>query len=187
MAIEFVTRVVAALRKLGIPYMVVGSFSSNVYGKPRSTKDADVVIEIGSRSISELAMEMGPDFTCDPQLTFETVTGTMRYRLAHPATNFTIELFLLSDEPHDKERFRRKLSGDIGDGQKTFVPTAEDVIITKLRWSKQGLRQKDVDDCDSVIAVQAEHLDVEYIRRWCDAHGTREIFDRLLQKNLPYR
>ena len=38
------------------------------------------------------------------------------------------------------------MAGDLGNGSKAFVPRAEDVVITKLRWSKQGRRQKDVDD-----------------------------------------
>ena len=182
MAIEFVTRVVTILRDLEIPYMVVGSFSTNVHGTPRSTKDADFVIELGSRSILEISQQLGSDFTLEPQMSFETVTGTMRYRVTHPATSFVIEFFLLSDDPHDRERFQRRLSGDIGDGKSTFVPTAEDVIITKLRWSKHGLRQKDVLDAAAVIAVQAGRLDLEYIRRWCDLHGTRELFEAQLRE-----
>ena len=36
--------------------MVVGSMSSNIYGIPRSTKDADFVIELGNQSISRLTI-----------------------------------------------------------------------------------------------------------------------------------
>jgi hypothetical protein len=61
------------------------------------------------------------------------------------------------------------------------LPMPEDVIITKLRWSKQGKRHKDVEDVAGVIAVQREVLDLPYIRHWCDQHGTRELFDRLLE------
>ena len=40
-----------AFASLGIPFMVVGSLSSNVYGIPRSTKDADFVVELGRRLV----------------------------------------------------------------------------------------------------------------------------------------
>jgi hypothetical protein len=186
-ATEFVTRVVAALRKLSIPYMVVGSFSSNVYGKPRSTKDADFVLEMSDCSITTLAGEIGSDFKLESQMSFETITATTRYRLSHTTTGFTVELFLLSDDPHDQSRFHRRVSGDIGDGQSTFVPTAEDVIITKLRWSKHGQRRKDLDDAAAVMAVQAGRLDVEYIRTWCDLHQTRDLFERLLLESQRFQ
>ena len=65
--------VVDALEALHIPYMLVGSFSSNYYGIGRSTKDVDFVIQLGPESLSSLASHLGPAFRLDPQMTFETV------------------------------------------------------------------------------------------------------------------
>jgi hypothetical protein len=53
-------------------------------------------------------------------------------------------------------------------------------IITKLRWSKQGRRQKDVQDVEDVLKVQTGKLDLPYIRQWADVHGTRELFEKLM-------
>ena len=36
-------KLVEAFDQADLPYMIVGSYSSNFYGIPRSTKDADVV------------------------------------------------------------------------------------------------------------------------------------------------
>jgi hypothetical protein len=91
-----------------------------------------------------------------------------------------VELFLASDDPHDRERFRRRVRGETY-GQTVWLPTPEDVIITKLRWSKQGKRNKDVDDVRNVIAVQGDALDWEYIHRWCDAHGTMGLLEQIRQ------
>ena len=44
---EATVAVIEALEATDIPYMVVGSFSSNYYGISRSTKDADLVVELG--------------------------------------------------------------------------------------------------------------------------------------------
>ena len=41
-------RVVDVLNKSGIPFMLVGGFSSNCHGIPRSTKDADFVVQLSS-------------------------------------------------------------------------------------------------------------------------------------------
>ena len=53
---EATLSVIEALEACGIQYMLVGSYSSNAYGIPRSTQDADFVIEPGDASIGELAM-----------------------------------------------------------------------------------------------------------------------------------
>lgn len=46
------------LNQLSIPYMLVGSYSSNYYGIPRSTKDADVVLRFGSEELSTLSRHL---------------------------------------------------------------------------------------------------------------------------------
>ena len=73
---EATVSVIEALEACEIPYMLVGSYSSNAYGIPRSTQDADFVIELGEASITELARRLAPSIRIDPQMSFETVTMT---------------------------------------------------------------------------------------------------------------
>ena len=175
---EATVLLINALNIAGIPYMVVGSFSSNYYGIPRSTMDADIVLDVGPGSLAGLVSQLGPRFRFDPQLSFETATGTKRNIISIRGTKFKIELFHLSSDPHDQERFRRRQPVKLPNCD-AFLPTAEDVIITKLRWAQQAQRNKDVDDVHDVIAVQANHIDWEYVYQWCDEHGTRELLESI--------
>ena len=79
---EAVAAVIDALERSQIPYMVVGSFSSNFYGVARATHDADFVVQLAPGAISALAKRLGPPFRMDPQTSFETVTATRRLRVA---------------------------------------------------------------------------------------------------------
>lgn len=176
-------RAVDALNASGLPYMLVGSFSSNLYGIPRSTKDADFVVDFGATPVADLAARLGGDFELESQMSFETITGTYRYRLRHPASAFMIELFMPNDDPHDRERFARRRAHPFA-GRTAFVPTVEDVIVTKLRWSRQGKRAKDVDDVRGVIGVSGEIVDWGYVHGWCDAHGTRQLLDEI-RNSMP--
>jgi hypothetical protein len=113
-------------------------------------------------------------------MSFETITGTYRHILRHSESAFKVELFMLSQDAHDRARFARRREG-ILEGRKVMVPSPEDVVVTKLRWSKQGARAKDIEDVHNVLAVTgAATLDLPYIRGWCDQHGTRELFEQLL-------
>jgi hypothetical protein len=173
------------LSALRIPYMVVGSFSTNRYGIPRSTRDADFVIELGERSIFELARSLPPAIRIDPQMSFETVTLSRRYQAKIDGTDFEIELFLLSDDPHNQERFRRRRS-EMLLGRTAFLPSVEDVIITKLRWTLLANRTKDRDDVRNVLAVQCieGQIDWDYVHSWCDRHGTRALLDEI-RRSIP--
>lgn len=180
---EATLAVIDALEALEIPYMLVGSFSSNLYGIPRSTEDADFVIQVSSQPVSRLAERLGPAFRFDPQLSFETITATTRHIVVVADIPFKVELFHLSEEPHDQERFRRRLQMRLL-GRDVWVPTAEDVVITKLRWALRGGRAKDRDDAQGVIAVQGARLDWDYLHAWSDRHGTRALLEEV-RRSIP--
>lgn len=180
---EAVAAVVDALEALGVSYMLVGSFSSNFYGVPRATQDADFVLCSEAKSVVGIAERLGSRFRLDPQMSFETVTATTRYTLQCLDVPFQIELFLLSEDAHDQQRFARRRRVKML-GLEAFVPTAEDVIITKLRWSHHGRRSKDIDDVRDVIAVQGERIDWDYVSMWCDRHGTLDLLEEI-RRSIP--
>jgi len=73
-----VLAVIDALQAEQIPYMLVGSFSSNFHGIPRSTEDGDLVIELAGRSLANLRRRLSSPLEFDPQVIFENATGTHR-------------------------------------------------------------------------------------------------------------
>ncbi|HRK31356.1 MAG TPA: hypothetical protein PLD59_09780 [Tepidisphaeraceae bacterium] len=178
-AVVFVQRAISALESLQIPYVTVGSFAVNAYIEPRSTKDADFVVEIDQLRIRELVAAIGPDFTFDPQMSFESVTRTPRYKIRHREALFTIELFGLTSDPHDQARFARRVRGAVG-STVAYVLSPEDIVVTKLRWCVRAPRAKDREDIENVLAVHCKTLDLRYIRQWTDQHGTRALFEQLL-------
>ena len=175
---DAVIAVVDVLNGANVAYMLVGAYSCNVYGVPRATRDADFVVQLDVRAFADIRLRLEKAFKFDPQIAFETVTGTTKHILYFKEHPFRVELFELSNDEHDQERFTRRRQITEWD-RRLFVPTPEDVIVTKLRWSRRGQRSKDVDDVRNVIAVQGEELDWDYIHRWCDEHGTRELLGEI--------
>jgi len=109
-------------------------------------------------------------------MSFEMVTSTRRELLRVTGSLFQIELFRLSEDAHDRSRFERRKKVEIFPGADVFLPSAEDVIVQKLRWSKGAKRPKDFADAVAVMAVQGEAaLDWPYIETWCAEHGTLEV------------
>lgn len=182
---QAVAAVIDALDALGVEYMVVGSLSSNFYGVPRSTEDADIVVELSRTSLKELAAKLGPEFRLDPQTSFETVTMTIRHVLRVPSIGFSVELFELSDDAHDRERFQRRRTVPLH-GRSVVLPSPEDVIVTKLFWAKTRGHPKDREDVRDVIAVQDQDLDWLYIYSWADRHGTRDMLEQIRGEIPPH-
>jgi hypothetical protein len=180
---EATIAVLDVLNALGVPYLVVGSLASNYYGVPRATQDADIVVHAEKTSIAEIAERLGSRFRWDRQASFEMVTATTRHVVNVVGSPFYIEFFLLSEDAHDQERFRRRRRVRMLE-REVFVPTVEDMIVTKLRWSQAGKRAKDVDDVRNMIAVQRDRIHWEYVVSWCDRHGTRGLLEELRRSTL---
>ena len=175
-SIDPAVEVIAALESLGVPYMLVGSYASNAYGIPRSTQDADFVVILKDDALTRIVEKLGNRFSLDPQISFESVTGTTFYTLLVPSEAFRVELFVLNDDEHYQDCFRRKVRITLL-GQSAWLLSAEDLIVTKLRWCSRINRPKDLDDVQGVMAVQAAALDWTYIRNWCGRHGTTTLLD----------
>ena len=173
-AIHIATSVAAALERGGIPHMFVGSFARNFHAFARSTNDLDIVVSMDRHGLERFLAELGPDFGVEPRGTFETNTGTLRHTVVHRQSAFQVEVFLLSNDPFDHDRFRRRLPIDFN-GHRTFVLTAEDVVVSKLCWS----RPKDLEDVRDVLSIEAAAMDWDYLHHWTGLHGTRARLDEL--------
>jgi hypothetical protein len=54
--------VVAVLDSLRIPYAITGSLASGLHGEVRSTRDADVLVDLGSTGIEPLLATLQAEF-----------------------------------------------------------------------------------------------------------------------------
>jgi hypothetical protein len=180
---EATLAVIDALEAEGVPYMLVGSLASNLYGVPRATHDADFVVQLRDVPITRVSGRLPKALRLEPQMSFESVTGTSKFVLTLADPPFTIEVFLLSDDPHDRERFERRRRVRTM-GREPFVASPEDVIIMKLRWSVRARRRKDIDDVQNVIAVYGGEIDWDYVHTWCERHGSRAVLDEV-RASLP--
>jgi len=184
---QAVMQVLDLLNESGSPYLVTGSLASNVYSTPRSTLDADFVVEMDPNELERFFSGLNHGFERESQMAFETVTGKLQHRFRHRQTNFLVEIFeARMDDPHERSRFERRRSGDV-EGRIGFVPTAEDVIVQKLRWFKQIRRLKDREDVLGVLAYQWKTLDWQYLEHWCGQHETLDLLNDLKEQVKPLR
>ena len=184
-SVEATAAVVDALAVCEIEYMIVGAISSNAYSIARSTKDADFVLELRPGQLTALMKLLGAEFQLDPQLQFETLTGSKRNVVTYLPTRFEIELFRLNTkDEHHAERFRRRYQKMLNEIHRVvWIPTVEDVVIQKLRWR----RRKDLDDVVNVLSVSGPSIDWNYLRSWTTQHGTDALLQELLEEvpDLP--
>jgi len=169
-----------ALNSLGWEYSLVGGLAAIQHGITRTTYDVDIVIGVDQLNVAPLARQLGGRFELEPQRKFEVFTANEMQIIKLRGSALQIDLFPLSSDPFDQEQFRRRVKLKL-EGHDVFMPTAEDVIVQKLRWG----RVKDAEDARYVLALQADTLDYRYIEHWCDQHGTRALLAKLRSEIPP--
>ncbi len=106
---DVIGAVLDALQAVQIPFMIVGALATNFHGVPRATRDADFVVQLPPGAFDAFRQQLAPPLRLDPQSRFEGITGTTRHLVEAAGTAFTVELFELTDDPHDLARFERRL------------------------------------------------------------------------------
>jgi hypothetical protein len=181
---ELLSRVVATLSRLDIPYMVTGSLATSLYGQPRSTHDIDVVVELSPGAAHTLAAEFAePDFYLDPRAIQEAIRSRGMFNLLELTTGEKVDFWMLTDEPFDRARFARRTRVRLGNLE-LDVSTPEDTIVQKLHWSAlAGGSEKQFRDAVSIYQVQ-QQLDVQYIEHWAGVLGVLELWQRVKAERL---
>jgi hypothetical protein len=178
-------QVVDALDQLAIPYHLGGSFASSIHGIPRQTQDIDLVVELGSDDAGRLVARVGDEFYGDASRARKAVESGGSFNLIHLASGVKIDLFILGSSDFDREEFSRREPTRLGDApvRETFVKSAEDTILRKLLWFRQGGETSDRQwgDITGVVKTQGQRLDLEYLRRWATELSLEDLLDRALQ------
>ncbi|GAA5123801.1 hypothetical protein JIN84_11845 [Luteolibacter yonseiensis] len=169
---ELAALVIAACEVEQIDYMMTGAFAVTYYAIPRSTNDVDFVLSLSPEDgIDRVIRRLSSHVTFESQVQFDTLTwGRRHVGLSRSSSALKVELFELFDDAFVRQQFERRRPMDSKQlRHRVWLPTAEDVIVQKLRWG----RNKDLDDARDVLAVQGpETLDMPYIRKWCELHKT---------------
>lgn len=180
---EALQLVLDKLGDCGIDYMLTGSFASNMHGVPRTTYDADIVIEVEPGALEELARSLGDEFYLSREAAREAVSRRSMFNVIHLETGFKVDFIVRKARPFSEEEFSRREKG-VFLGESRWFTTPEDIILAKLEWSKLGASERQFLDALNVAKVQGEKLDRSYLEKWAKELDIQKLLQRLFE-NLP--
>lgn len=173
---EVVARVVDLLERAGVSYMIAGSFASNLHGIPRMTQDADIVVDVDEAAALRLVRLLEPDFYVSEDAVREAVRLRRMFNAIHFDTGLKVDLIVRKQRQYSEEELGRREVGPLA-GREAAFATAEDTILTKLEWARDGESDRQYGDAVGVITVQADRLDWPYLERWADTLGLRDLLE----------
>lgn len=176
--------VIAILDQLEIPYCLGGSLASSLQGIGRATIDGDLVAELMLRHCRPLADQLAPRFIVSLEAVIQALQNEGSFNAIHREHLVKVDVFVAKSRPwYRSQMARRQL---MSFGAETLPPiwvsSPEDTILAKLDWYRLGggVSDRQWGDVLGVMKVQAENLDLAYLRRWADELRFRDLLDRAL-------
>jgi hypothetical protein len=175
---DFLKRLVKKLSGAGIPFMLVGSVAASYHGHPRSTFDIDAVVDADQETLFRFARSLGEGYYVSEESIREAVRSRIAFNVIDEASGYKADLIVRKDRPFSRMEFDRRMRVIILD-EIVEMATPEDVILSKLEWSKLGSSERQWEDALQVARIQKEHLDLAYLEKWAVELGVADLWHRI--------
>ncbi|MHC4114675.1 MAG: hypothetical protein ACYSSL_05070 [Planctomycetota bacterium] len=176
--------VIGCLEKLSIAYYIGGSVASSAYGIARATIDVDLVANIEMHQVNRLVKALETDYYIDAEMIRDAIHKSTSFNLIHLETMIKIDVFLVKNQPYDSKALTRRCHDTLDEegSRKFYLSSPEDIILNKLQWYQRGGRvsEQQWKDVLGILKVQADKLDLEYLKYWASRLNLSDLLNRSL-------
>jgi hypothetical protein len=183
---EALAALLRVLDELDIKYFAVGSVASSIHGLPRYTQDVDLVVQLGQEHVERIFSLTSPEFYMDRDEAERAVRLGRAFNLIHLASASKIDIFPMSGSEFHRSEMSRSSEEDWvvpGEGGESTirlpVASAEDTILSKLIWYKQGGQASDRQWSDILGVATGVKRDWDYMRAWALHLGVGDLLERV--------
>lgn len=171
--------VAEALDRIEARYVVVGSVAAAAWGSLRSTRDIDIAAAIDAERIDQLLDDLvSRDLYVPIDHARRAIETSGSFNVIRPTTGAKIDLFpIAADDEFEAVRLERRVRSRVL-GFDTWIATAEDVVLAKLRWRLESRSDTQWRDCIDIAT--ASRLDEDHLRAWAPRLEVGDDLDALL-------
>jgi len=175
---ELVATTLAHLERAAIPYMVTGSIASTYHGEARATRDLDIVIDPSPAALHRLVADLvGAGFYVDAEAAGAALQARTQFNAIGPDAT-KIDFIVRRNRPFSVEEFGRRRPADLL-GTPGYIATVEDMVVAKLEWAAATDSERQLRDVVGMLEVGGDDIDRDYVVRWVEVLGLREIWRRV--------
>lgn len=188
--LPLIFKVIRTLDTLEIPYFLGGSYASGVHGEYRQTADADVIADVPLDKARALSEALQDEFYSDVETIRDAIRRRSCFNFIHLKSAFKIDIFLPRWRSFEREQMSRRELYTFNEGtEPVYIASAEDAIIAKLEWYRDGGEVSDRQwrDILGMLSAGADHLDYPYLATMADDLGVADLLRTALKETEPLR
>ena len=169
----------ATLTSLGIRFLAGGALASSAHGVVRATFSGDLVAVVLPPQTKILANALGPGWYAEPEMMQRAMRDGRAFHLIHLDSATKLDVFPASTEFHESQLKRATATPLRLEGAALPVATAEDILLAKLQWYRDGGEVSDRQWSDiGGIIIQNPNLDWDYVNSWAARLGVTDLLAR---------
>lgn len=162
------------LERIDVSYMLTGSMAMMYYATPRYTADIDIIVQLAAPGIAGFSSVFSRDYYFSETRMRDSIDRKSMFNLIHETSSFKVDCIIKKDSEFENLAFANRKRVDY-QGFNIWIITLEDLIISKLLWTKDS--HSDFQKRDIVNLLQKE-VDASYIDEWTKK---LDVFDFYLE------
>jgi hypothetical protein len=178
---EFLEKLIGLIEAAGIPYAVCGSLSSSLYGQPRATNDADIIIAPTQEQLDKLLKSLKTGYYISNEAAIEAMKNRLMFNVIDNKLGWKADLIFRKDSPHQLSEFNRRIRAKLM-GIDLWILSPEDVILSKLDWAKESGSDLQFRDVFGVVKSQWNNLDWDYLSHWAKELGVEKNLESVKEE-----
>lgn len=156
----------AKLDRADIPYMLTRSFAAAYFGHTRATQDIDIVIAPDPEQLRALVASLpSSEYYVVLRDAIDAHRQQSMFNIIDMATCWKIDMIFQKRDPFHLQAFQRRKRVTFEDVP-TWVISPEDLIISKLEWSRLGESERQIRDAAVVLQKRSPEIDRNYLESW---------------------
>ena len=140
-------------------------------------------VELREEQVAGLVAALENDFYIDGEAARRAVRTHRSFNVIHLDTMYKADIFVMGADRHaqeEKQRRRREPLAAGADAPTAYFCSAEDIVLQKLLWFRKGggISERQWNDLLTVLRVQADALDKNYLARWAADLGISDLLEK---------
>lgn len=177
--LQFVMLIISRLDSIKVPYMLTGSMAMAFYSSPRMTRDVDLVVELNRLAVDRLVELFAGDCYIETESVRQAVETHSMFNVIHREWALKADFVVRKASEYRAVEFARRQLLEF-EGNEVWVVAVEDLILSKLVWSKTSHSALQSRDVRQLLSSEIA-LDREYLRKWAQALKVERLLEEAMR------
>ncbi len=163
---EMLKDIASRLDSAGIEYMMTGSMAMALYASPRMTRDVDIIIRVSPDDSGRIVELFRDEYYIEETAVRDAIQNRGMFNAIHNKSVIKVDFIIRKDDEYRREEFSRRKRTAV-QGMSISVVSPEDLILSKLVWSKMSDSELQFRDARQIVS-SLKDLDRAYMDTWAE-------------------